>query len=238
MDRELLMRYADGYGLRLTEEQAEQMDRYAGLLLEWNEKMNLTAITQPEEVLVKHFLDSLLLLRWVDIPREGELIDVGCGAGFPSMPCRIVREDLQLTLLDSLQKRLRFLEEVCSQLGLENVRRIHGRAEEKGRDSRLREQFAAACARAVAHLAELSEYCLPFVRVGGVFAALKGYEIEKELQEAGRAVREMGGKVSHVEKYALPDGSRRSIVIIEKVRPTPDKYPRNSGRMAKAPLRD
>ena len=237
MNREQLMEYAGREGIALTAEQAERMDRYAGLLLEWNEKMNLTAITQPEEVLVKHFLDSLLLLRWVEIPRGGTLIDVGCGAGFPSMPCRIAREDLRLTLLDSLQKRLRFLEEVCSQLGFPNVRRIHGRAEEKGRDPLLREQYDAACARAVAHLAELSEYCLPFVRVGGVFAALKGYEIEEELREAGRAVREMGGRVSRVEKYGLPDGSRRSIVVIEKTRPTPDKYPRNSGRMAKAPLR-
>lgn len=222
-------------GIDLTDPQLEQYDRYAGLLVEWNEKINLTAITEPDEIVVKHFLDSLLLLKAVSIPEGGRVIDVGTGAGFPSLPCAIARPDLRLTLLDSLNKRIIFLEELTRALGREAVC-IHARAEEGGRDPGLREKFDLATARAVASMRELSEYCLPFVKVGGIFAALKGYEIEDELDEAKPAIKLLGGEIQEVQKKILPDGSRRGIVLIRKISQTSTKYPRPSAKIKKNPL--
>ena len=213
----------------------KQLDRYAELLVEWNEKMNLTAITQPEEIVVKHFADSLLLLKAVEIPQGGRIIDVGTGAGFPSVPVCLARPDLKLTLLDSLQKRITFLEALCAELGLP-ARCVHARAEDAGRDSAFRESFDLATARAVANLRELSEYCLPFVRKGGYFAALKGYEVEEELKEAEYAISQLGGEIAEVKKFRLSAEASRAIVIIRKVRPVSSKYPRNSAKMKKSPL--
>lgn len=222
-------------GFALTEEMLDSFDRYAQLLVEWNEKMNLTAITAPDEITVKHFLDSLLLLNCLELQEHAAVIDVGTGAGFPAVPCAIARPDLQITLLDSLQKRITFLQELTAALNIPAVC-IHVRAEEGGQNPVLRGQFDLASARAVARLRELTEYCLPFVKVGGTFAALKGYEIEEELGEAKKAIKLLGGEVADVRKFILPDESRRAIVLIRKISQTPTEYPRNSAKMKKQPL--
>lgn len=233
--KEYLRQQAQNQGIVLEDSHLDRLERYAHLLVEWNQKMNLTAITQPEEIAIKHFLDSLLLLQAVCIPQGGSLIDVGTGAGFPSLPCAIVRGDLKVTLLDSLNKRILFLQEVCREVGIQ-ANAIHCRAEEGGRQPQLRESFQVSTARAVAHLRELAEYCLPFVQVGGVFAALKGYEVEQEWKEAKSAIYLLGGKTEEIRKFELPDGSKRSIVIIQKKTSTPAKYPRPAAKMAKYPL--
>lgn len=235
LPKESLQRQAQQYGVILGEKQLNLLEIYANTLVEWNEKINLTAITQPEEIAVKHFLDSFLLLHAAEVPKNATVIDVGTGAGFPSVPCKLVREDLNLTLLDSLNKRILFLQALCEALGIK-AQTIHARAEEGGRNPKLREQYDVATARAVASMRELCEYCLPFVKVGGVFVALKGYEIEEELSAAKGAIKLLGGEVVRVEKYILPDESKRSIVIIKKISQTPTKYPRQSAKIAKTPL--
>ena len=197
-----LKRLLEEQGIESTEEQLLQFDRYAELLVEWNKRMNLTAITEPDEMIRKHFLDSAVLLSYVSLPKNAAVIDVGTGAGFPSVPCTILRPDLKLTLLDSLNKRITFLSALCSALGIP-AECVHARAEEGGRMPSLREQFDLATARAVAHLRELSEYCLPFVKVGGLFAALKGPDLEEELSEAKSAIRLLGGRIEQVKEYNL-----------------------------------
>ena len=221
--------------ISVTPEQAAQFDAYAQILVEWNEKMNLTAITTPDEIIVKHFLDSALLLSHAVVADHASMIDVGTGAGFPSVPCAILRPDVKLTLLDSLNKRITFLSHLTASIGVK-ADCIHARAEDGGRQKELREQFDVATARAVAHLRELSEYCLPFVKVGGVFLALKGPEMEQELIEAKTAIRLLGGKIKEVKSYTLPDGSGRTLVMIEKISQTPTKYPRPSAKIKKQPL--
>ncbi len=222
-------------GFSLSGEVLSQLDSYARLLVEWNGKMNLTAITEPDGIAVRHFLDSLLLLSAAK-PKEGAaFIDVGTGAGFPGIPCKLVRQDLRLTLLDSLQKRIGFLEAALSALGIE-ASCVHARAEEAGRTPAFRESFDLASARAVARLRELCEYCLPFVRVGGLFAAMKGGDCGEELSETESAVQLLGGSVEDVKKYLLPDGSKRAIILIRKISQTPTKYPRPFAKMKKHPL--
>jgi len=235
IDKDYLQKICAEYGIVLNAAQLDAFDRYAELLVETNKVMNLTAITDPQGIVEKHFLDSLLLLRAAPQAAEGKLIDVGTGAGFPGIPMAIASADCRLTLLDSLGKRVRFLENVSQTLGLDAAA-IHARAEDGGKEKSLREQFDTATARAVARLRELAEYCLPFVKVGGVFAALKGGEIEEELAEAQNAIRLMGGRFLRSESFTLPDGSRRSIVLIEKIAPTPPQYPRPGAKMAKKPL--
>ena len=210
IDTEKLSSYARGIGLSLSQAQLEAFNLYAQMLVEWNQKINLTAITKPEEIVVKHFLDSLMLLNAVSLEEGARLVDVGTGAGFPSVPVKIARPQLELTLLDSLNKRILFLKELSAALGQQN-HCVHIRAEEAGKSAAYREQYDLATARAVAHLRELSEYCLPLVRVGGRFAALKGGEIEQELIESEKAVREMGGKIAGVRQFSLPDG--RYLVV-------------------------
>ena len=225
----------EAQGLTWSEPLLQQLDLYAKTLVEWNEKINLTAITDPAGIVLKHFVDSLLLTKAVEIPENSSLIDVGTGAGFPSVPVKLYRPDLQLTLLDSLNKRITFLEELCRILEIQAVCR-HGRAEEVGKEPVFRENFDFATARAVTNLRDLSEYCLPFVKVGGCFAALKGYDVEDELKEAQFAISQMGGKVESVQKFDLGEEARRAIVLIRKVRPTPAKYPRPAAKMKKSPL--
>lgn len=224
-----------GQGISLSDGQMQQLDRYAQLLVEWNQRMNLTAITDPEGILVKHFLDSILPFFLEPLPEGASLIDVGTGAGFPAIPLLIWRPDLQVTLLDSLQKRLTFLEEVLTQCAL-SARCIHLRAEDGGRRPDLREQFDAATARAVAHLRELSEYCLPYVKPGGIFYALKGGDIKEEIENAHKAIQLLGGKIEKRISYSLPDGSGRALVCIKKISQTSTKFPRNAAKMAKVPL--
>lgn len=235
IDTAKLNSYAAETGLSLGPAQLEAFDQYAQMLVEWNQKINLTAITKPEEIVVKHFLDSLMLLHAVSPAEGARLVDVGTGAGFPSVPVKIARPDLELTLLDSLNKRILFLKALSAALGQQN-HCIHIRAEEAGRASTYREQYDLATARAVAHLRELSEYCLPLVRVGGWFAALKGGEVGQEIAESEKAIREMGGKIAETQPFSLPDGSARTIVVIEKISQTLTKYPRPHAKIAKFPL--
>ncbi len=233
--RDFLAEKMAEWGFTPTDAQLEAFDIYASLLVQWNEKMNLTAITEPDDIVIKHFIDSLLLLKAYSLPENGSLIDVGTGAGFPSVPVSIVRPDVKLTLMDSLNKRITFLQTVTDSLSIAAAC-VHARAEEVGGKEEFREKYDTACARAVAHLRELSEYCLPFVKIGGVFIALKGYEIEQELEEAGFAIRTLGGKIEKIEKFTLPSGDKRAIVIIRKISSTPKKYPRPSGKIKKNPL--
>lgn len=230
-----LARIAAEVGIPLSAETLSSFDRYAEMLVDWNERINLTAITEPGEICIKHFLDSILLLQKTELAKGARLIDVGTGAGFPAVPCVLVRTDLRITLLDSLNKRIGFLQELTNTLGVD-AECLHARAEEAGQKADYREQYDCATARAVAHLRELSEYCLPFVKVGGLFAALKGGDVEQELSEAKPAIRLLGGQVESVENYFLPDGSGRSLVKIRKISQTPTKYPRNAGKMKKQPL--
>lgn len=220
-------------GLKLTPSLYEKLENYARLLVEWNERMNLTAITDAQGISVKHFLDSLLLLKYCEIPENARVIDVGTGAGFPGIPLKLYRPDVKLTLLDSLQKRLRFLEEVSAQLAFP-ANCVHARAEEGAHRPDLREQFDFATARAVAALPVLCEYCLPYVRVGGVFAALKGPS--EEVSEAKNAISLLGGEILEVKHYSIPNGDARMLVLVKKISQTPTKYPRNSGQIAKKSL--
>lgn len=226
-------------GLPLVETQINQLDRYAALLKEWNEKMNLTAITDDEGICVKHFLDCALALRCVESAGAnlagGRVIDVGTGAGFPGVVWKILRPDMELTLLDSLQKRLTFLNAVCEELGLQ-AELVHLRAEEGGRDARYRLQFDAAAARAVAGLNVLCEYCLPFVKKGGVFAAMKGPQLKEELPQAEGAIRKLGGTVRGVPQYDLPGEGERAVALIARTGELKPLYPRHGGKIRKEPL--
>ena len=235
MIKDLLQNYIKDYKITLTENQYEQFQKYFELLAEWNEKMNLTAITDESGVALKHFADSLSLLNFVDIPQNSSLADVGTGAGFPGVVLKIARPDIKLTLIDSLNKRLVFLGEVCAQLGIE-AELIHSRAEDGARDEKLRENFDFAVSRAVARMNVLSEYCLPLAAPGGTFAALKGGDVDAELEESRRAVQLLGGKIERIERLVLPDGSRRTIICIKKISQTSTKYPRPHAKMAKNPL--
>ncbi len=224
----------EGIGIQLDEEQAKRFDSYARLLLEWNEKINLTAITDGEGIEQKHFLDSVLPFTKVQLTQGCSVIDIGTGAGFPSCPLKIVRGDIKLTLLDSLNKRIGFLKALSDEIGLE-AECIHGRAEELAKGD-MREKYDYAVARAVARLNILCEYCLPYVRVGGTFIALKGSSGREELEEARGAVKTLGGEVERFEKYSLPCGDKRTLIVIRKTKPTDVRYPRNKGQMMKKPL--
>ncbi len=240
-DRDLFARCAAPFGVEVTPELADRLGIYARLLVEWNQKMNLTAITDPVGIAVKHFADSLTAPPLM--PKgASSLIDVGTGAGFPGVPLALLRSDCKLTLLDSLNKRLTFLDTVCREVGLDATL-IHARAEEGGRRPDLRERYDVACARAVANLPVLAEYCLPFVKVGGRFIALKGPDADRERTEAARGIGVLGGKVADVTALTLPtepvaglEPMERRLVRVDKVRPTPATYPRHGSKIAKKPL--
>lgn len=222
-------------GIELSDIQAEQFERYYELLIEWNEKINLTRITDREEVALKHFADSLTLVKHYEIKQNAKVIDVGTGAGFPGIPLKIIRPDISLTLLDSLNKRLNFLSTVCAEIGIE-AELVHSRAEDDGRNPNLRESFDLAVSRAVARLNVLSEYCLPFVKVGGAFAAMKGPDAEEEIKEAENAVKILGGKIIKSDFFELGSAGGRTIVIAEKLSKTPKAYPRQSSKIKSKPL--
>jgi len=224
------------FNIEINDHMLESFDSYAKFLIEYNEKVNVTAITEPDEIAIKHFADSASILGIIEVRQGASIIDVGCGAGFPSVPIKIVRPDLKLMLLDSLNKRIVFLNELCALLKIE-AQAVHARAEEAGRNVKFREKYDVATARAVANLAELAEYCLPFVKVGGVFLAMKGPDPDAEVKEAQKAIELLGGKIEDVVKYSLPDGSGRSLVIIKKISQTSTKYPRQSAKIAKSPIR-
>lgn len=235
---ELLKAGAASIGVELTDQQIEQFIKYYEILVEWNSFMNLTGITEYEEVIKKHFVDSLALCKAIDVNQVNSLIDIGTGAGFPGIPLKIAYPYLEVTLLDSLQKRIKFLDEVVNQLGLEKVETIHGRAEDFAKPSMKRETYDLCVSRAVANLASLSEYCLPYVKVGGYFIPYKSGKVEEELEESKKAVFLLGGKIEEEVKFMLPDSDiSRSLIKIKKVGATPKKYPRKSGLATKEPIK-
>ena len=231
MIRDLLQEYIKDFNITLTDRQYGQFQRYFELLAEWNEKMNLTAITDEGGVALKHFADSLTLLKYVDIPQNSTLADVGTGAGFPGLVLKIARPDINLTLIDSLNKRLVFLSEVCAQLDIK-AELIHSRAEDGAREERLRESFDFVASRAVARMNVLSEYCLPYVKVGGAFCAMKGAQANEEFKESMNAINTLGGKLENKFFFELPEnGGERAIAVVRKIKSTPQKYPRQSGKI-------
>lgn len=224
--------------LELNETQLQQFERYYELLVEWNKVMNLTAITEYEEVYEKHFLDSLAIVKVEDINKVESIIDIGTGAGFPGIPLKIAFPHLKVVLLDSLNKRINFLNTVIEELGLENVETLHGRAEDYAKKAEYREQADLCVSRAVANLSTLSEYCLPYVKVDGKFIPYKSGEITTEADEAKKAVGILGGNVKKILKFHLPDSDiTRSFVVIEKKKATPKKYPRKAGLPSREPLK-
>lgn len=233
--RETLSSQARALGVKLHPEQAQAFQAYMELLLEWNAKINLTAITQPEEIVKKHFLDSLTLLSACPIKQGAKIVDVGTGAGFPGIPLKLVRPDIQLTLLDSQHKRLQFLGVVCEALGIEATR-VHKRAEEAGRDTSMRESFDVVTARAVAPFPVLCEYCIPLMKMKGFFVAMKGPGAESERAAAQRALDILGGdeaKIVPVEDFGAGE---RNLIVARKKRFTPKGYPRHGGTISKHPL--
>jgi len=237
MNREQFVEALAAKGIALSTGQQEQFDAYFRLLVEWNEKMNLTAITEEGQVYTKHFYDSVTPAFYFPFDQVQTTVDIGGGAGFPSIPLKICFPHLRMTIIDSLNKRITFLEHVANELGLTDVRPVHGRAEERGQEPAYRESFDLVIARAVARLNVLSEYCLPFAKVGGTFIAMKGADISPELNEAKKAIKTLGGKTRKVETFQLvEDAGERNIVIIDKAEPTPKSYPRKAGTPAKKPL--
>ena len=221
--------------ISLSDEQIQQFLDYYEILVETNKVMNLTAITEFDEVIEKHFLDSLSLCQVYDLNRDVKILDMGTGAGFPGIPLKIVFPDINIVLADSLNKRIKFLEELIGRLGLKKANAIHARAEELGREKEYREKFDLCVSRAVANLASLSEYCIPFVKEGGKFISYKSGEIEEEVSQAKKAISILGGKIEDIYKFDLYE-QKRSFVIIKKEKKTPKNFPRKAGTPKKSPL--
>ena len=236
-NEQMLSQGANELNIELTPDIAQAMLKYMDFMLEWNEKVNLTTITQPEEVIIKHFLDSLTLIATVEIGSNSKIIDVGTGAGFPAIPLKLVRPDIKLTMLDSLGKRVNFLKEACAHVGIKGAECLHGRAEDLAQNPDYREKFDIATARAVAGLNVLCEYCLPFVKVGGHFLAMKGPDVMEELKAAEKAISVLGGKINAVKSFKLPFSDiTHSIVVIEKIKKCSTSFPRKAGKPSKEPI--
>jgi 16S rRNA (guanine527-N7)-methyltransferase len=236
-DLSILEKGTKELGISLDDMQIEKFLIYYELLVEWNSFMNLTAITGFNDVCTKHFIDSISLCKCIDCNGELELIDVGTGAGFPGIPLKIVFPNLKITLLDSLGKRVKFLNEVINKLGLSNINAIHGRAEDFARPDQLREKFDVCVSRAVANLSTLSEYCLPYVKSGGYFVAYKSEKINEEVIAADKAISILGGAIDKQVEFTLPESDLyRNLVRVKKIKATPNKYPRKSGIPSKEPL--
>ncbi len=237
IDINLLRDETARFGVNLSEEILSDFDSFAAMLVDWNSKINLTAITEPREIVYKHFADSLTALAAVDIPQGASFIDVGTGGGFPGLPLIIARPDLHGVMLDSTLKKLMFVDYVINKLNLSaSGRTLHMRAEEAGIRLPLRNRFDFSFSRAVANLRELSEYCLPLTKVGGTFVALKGSKAMEEIAQAQAAIKILGGEIIEVKQFFLGDMGERYVIIIKKVSPTPPKYPRNSAKISKEPL--
>lgn len=226
------------FRITLTDVQIQQFLMYYELLTEWNKVMNLTAITEYDEVMKKHFVDSLSLVKACELSGSLSLLDVGTGAGFPGLPLKIAFPELRITLLDSLNKRIQFLQEVIDKLGLNGIEALHGRAEDFAKPGILREQFDICVSRAVANMTTLSEYCIPFVKVGGVFISYKSEKLDEESKGAEKAIELLGGKTENQIKMYLPGSNIfRNLFVIRKVAPTPDTFPRKAGLPAKEPIK-
>lgn len=225
------------YGIELSDTQVEQFMIYKNLLQEWNEKINLTAITDDEGIIKKHFIDSMAILKSGVIKDNDSVIDVGTGAGFPGIPLKIIKPDIKLTLLDSLNKRIKFLETVCKEAGLEGVKCVHMRAEDGGRDKTLREKYDISTARAVANMRTLSEYCMPFVKVNGHFVALKGPSGYDELEEARNAIGTLGGKPLDIIETEIPgEDIKHNLIVVKKHKETEKRFPRQPKQISNKPL--
>ena len=224
------------FGITLDDDKIKKLNLYGNLLIEWNEKINLTAITEPEDVLIKHFYDCILFFKNVEVPQGAKIIDVGTGAGFPGLVLKIVRPDLKITLLDSLNKRINFLKDVIEKCGLFDIEAIHSRAEEGGKNPKYREQYDIACARAVAAMPTLLEYCTPFVKPNGLFVAMKGPSAVDEVAASNNAINLLKMAKPQIICETLPNNDPRSFVVFKKISQTPPKYPRNSGNISKQPL--
>ncbi len=232
MNREILISGLSALGIEPEEEQLRRFADYSALLKEWNQKMNLTAVCDDDGISVKHFLDSVLPLASVELPQNATVLDLGTGAGFPGLPVKILRPDLQLTLMDALQKRIRFLQEVCDKLEFADVALVHGRAEECGKQAAYREQFDCVLSRAVANMTVLCEYCLPFVKTGGFFLALKSENAEEEIAAAKPMIGSLGGAVEEVYTVPLPESDiLRKLVLVRKTSPTPKQFPRKANKI-------
>ena len=234
--KDLLKDKAEMFHVKLDEQALERFDTYGKLLVEWNEKINLTAITDPEGITIKHFLDSLTILGYVDIPEGAKVIDVGTGAGFPGLAMLIARPDLDMTLMDSTKKRLMVIENILETIDLKaNV--VHARAEEAGKNKMFREKYDFSTARAVTNLRDLAEYCLPFVKVGGSFIPMKSAKAQEEIAEGKKAIHLLGGQIIKQDTFELLDCGERTIINVKKISPTPAKYPRASAKIAKNPIK-
>ncbi|MFA9463447.1 MAG: 16S rRNA (guanine(527)-N(7))-methyltransferase RsmG [Velocimicrobium sp.] len=224
--------------IEISDNQCDQLLQYYELLIEWNEFMNLTTITDFDDVLTKHFIDSLELVKVIDLNQEYSLLDLGTGAGFPGIPLKIVFPNLKVTLLDSLNKRVKFLNQVIETLSIKNIYAFHGRAEDYAKDKEYREQYDLCVSRAVANLATLSEYCIPYVKKQGYFIPYKSGKIEEEVEAAKKAIHVLGGKIERIENFNLIDTNmERSFVVIKKCKETPNKYPRNAGKPTREPIK-
>ena len=234
--KKVFMEYVKKIDIDINEEQINKFYDYMNLLIEWNKKINLTAITDYNEIILKHFVDSLTINKC--IKENNYVVDVGTGAGFPGIPLKIIRDDIKIVLVDSLNKRINFLNEVIKELNLKNIETVHARAEEFGRNKKYRQKFDIATSRAVANLSTLSEYMIPLVKINGRCICMKGKEIKEELKDSLNAIKVLGGKVENVEEFELADNDiNRSIIYILKEKDTPNKYPRKTGTPSKDPIK-
>lgn len=235
--KNLLFNGFNEIGIKVDDKLMDSFIKYKDILLDWNQRINLTTIIDEKEIAVKHFIDSIIVLKYINLSNK-KIIDVGTGAGFPGLPLKIVNESINITLLDSLNKRINFLDEIIHHLNLKNVELIHGRAEEFGVNSKYREKFDYCVSRAVANLQVLCEYCLPFVAIGGYFISLKGPKVEAEIDDAKKAISILGGKLEKVGKVLLPFSDiSHSIIFIKKINQCPSNYPRKSGKPSKEPIK-
>ncbi|MCB2356631.1 16S rRNA (guanine(527)-N(7))-methyltransferase RsmG [Clostridium estertheticum] len=234
---DILNEASDNVGLKFDQDKYDQFMLYKDLIKEWNEKINLTAIKEDEAIVQKHFIDSMKVFKFDQLKNAKNVIDIGTGGGFPGIPMKIIKPEVNIVLLDSLNKRIIFLNEVINRLDLKNIKAIHGRAEDFAQEKQYREKFDVAVSRAVANLTVLSEYCIPYVKVGGYFVAMKGPAVEEEIKLSKNAIRMLGGQIEHIEKVQI-EGSdlNHNLVIIKKISQTHKKYPRKAGMVAKDPL--
>ncbi len=231
----LMKEYGKEIQIKFTEEQLQKFYKYMNMLIEWNKKINLTAIIEPKEIILKHFMDSLTILKYVN--DNEKMLDVGTGAGFPGIPIKIMNSNMEITLLDSLNKRINFLNEVINKLELKNISAIHSRIEDYGKNNKYREKYDIVTSRAVANLATLSEYMLPMLKIKGKSICMKGSDIKEEVKNSKRAIDILGGEIVNIEELVLPKSdNRRKLIIIEKKKNTPLKYPRKAGIPSKEPL--